>query len=199
MEDYDVDVAIHPTQEPEVVALKDQDVEEVKKIIAEADKAREEWRKEKHKATLDNIQEACGIKGRKPKLSYEDDLSDSCLPDLKSARGCDFRQNVDEFALWRKLADVKVGREDLEPNIFCPTKDLMDYILLKLNRSFPNLELGWSEQSWNPVLTINGCPTKVSMEKIAIAYQGLLNIAEELNAQAVICNIVTKKLKELFI
>ena len=198
--DEDVDVAIHPTQEPEVVALKDQDVEEVKKIIKEADKAREAWRKTKHKATLDNIKEACGLKGKEPKLLYDDESSDSCLPDLEPARErCGFRRDVDEFALWRRLSGVKVGNPNLEPQIFCPTKDLMDYILLKLNRSFPNLELAWSEESWNPVLKINNCSTKVSMEKIALAYQGLLNISEELNAQAVICNIVTKKLKELFI
>jgi len=199
MEFYDDDVAIHPTEEPEVVALNDQDLEEVKKIISQAEKAAEERRKQKHQATLDNIQEACGKKSKEPRLTFDEELSDACQPDVNCARGCGFRQDVDEFALWRRLADVKVGCNDLDPHIFCPTKDLMDYILLKLNRSFPKLELNWSEESWNPVLTINRCPTKISMEKLAIAYQGLLNISEELNAQAVICNIVTKKLKELFI
>lgn len=198
--DYEDDVSIRPQEEPEVVALGDQDVQEVKKVIKEANEAHEKWRKQKHQETLDNIQEACGLAGKEPKLSYSDESSDVCVPDLGSARSsCNFNRDVDVFALWRKLADVKVGRADLEPQIFCPTKDLMDYILLKLHRSFPKLELDWSENSWNPVLTINGCPTKISMEKIALAYQGLLNISEELNAQAVICNIVTKKLKELFI
>jgi len=202
MEDYDFegDGLLHPEQEPEVVALGDQDVSEVKKIIKDAETAHEKWRKQKHQETLDNIQEACGLKGKEPKLLYDDESSDCCQPDLKSAReNIGFRKDVDVFALWRKLADVKVGRADLEPQIFCPTKDLMDYILLKLNRSFPKLQLAWSEDSWNPVLEINSCRTKISMEKIALAYQGLLNISEELNAQAVICNIVTKKLKELFI
>jgi len=200
MRDYDDDVAIHPTEEPDVVALGDQDVEEVKDIISKADKAREEWRKKKHQETLDHIQGACGLKGKDPRLTFSDESSDCCQPDLSTARGnCGFRRDVDEFALWRRLADIKVGDPTLEPQIFCPTKDLMDYILLKLNRSFPKLELAWSDESWNPCLKINGCPTKISMEKIALAYQGLLNIAEELNVQAVICNIVTKKLKELFI
>lgn len=199
MRDYDKDVAIHPTEEPDVVALGNQDVEEVKEIISKADKAREEWRKKIHQDTLDNNGESW-LKNKEPKLSYDNESSDACQPDLHSAReSCGFRQEVDVFALWRKLADVKVGNQNLNPQIFCPTKDLMDYILLKLNRSFPKLELNWSDESWNPVLTINGCPTNISMEKIALAYQGLLHIAEDLSAQALICNIVTKKLKELFI
>lgn len=198
--DYEEDVNLRPEKEPEIVALGDQDVSEVKKIIKDAEAAQEEWRKQKLKDTLDNIQEACGLKGKEPKLLYDDESSDCCLPDLNSAREkFGFCRDVDEFAMWRRLADVKVGNPNLEPQIFCPTKDLMDYILLKLNRSFPKLELAWSDNSWNPVLQINRCPTRISMEKIALAYQGLLNISEELNAQAVICNIVTKKLKELFI
>lgn len=198
--DYEEDVSIRPEQEPEFVALGDQDVDEVKSIIKEAATAEENWRRKKLQDTLDNIQEACGMKGREPKLSYESESSDYCLPDLNEARtNYGFNRNVDEFAMWRRLADVKVGNPNLEPQVFCPTKDLMDFILLKLHRSFPKLELSWSDNSWNPVLTINKCPTKISMEKIALAYQGLLNISEELNAQAVICNIVTKKLKELFI
>lgn len=200
MENYDGDVAIHPEQEPDVVALGDQEIQEVKDIIRNAEKAEEEWRKKKLQETLDNIQGACGLKSKEPKLLYDDESSDVCLPDLEKARyNCNFSKDVDEFALWRRLADVKVGNPSLEPQIFCPTKDLMDYILLKLNRSFPKLNLAWSEDSWNPCLRINDCSTKISMEKIALAYQGLLNISEELNAQAVICNIVTKKLKELFI
>lgn len=197
MANYEEDVAIHPEQEPEVVALGNQDVEEVKDIISKADKAIEEWRKKNHQEALDNIQTACGLKGKEPKLSYDDDLREGCQPHL--LRECGFRRDVDEFALWRKLADIKVGNPSLEPQIFCPAKDLMDYILLKLKRSFPELELNWSDESWNPCLKINGCSTKISMEKIALAYHGLLNISEDLNAQAIICNIVTKKLKELFI
>jgi hypothetical protein len=197
---YEEGVTLHPDAEPEVVALGDQNVKEVKEIIKQAEKAEEEWRKKKHQETLENIQEACGLKGKEPKLCFDDESSDCCLPDLNEARiKCGFRKDVDEFAMWRRLADVKVGRADLEPQVFCPTKDLMDYILLKLNRSFPKLELAWSENSWSPVLDINNCPTKISMEKIALAYHGLLNISEDLNAQAVICNIVTKKLNGLFI
>jgi hypothetical protein len=202
MEDYELDddVPLRPSEEPEVVALGDQNVSEVKKIIKDAETAEEQWRKQKLQDTLDNIQEACGLKGKEPKLTFDDDSSDCCLPDLEKARSsCGFQRNVDQFALWRKLADVKVGRADLEPQIFCPTKDLMDYILLKLNRLFPQLKLAWSEDSWNPNLHINGCPTKISMERLAIAYQGLLNISDTLSSQEVICNIVTKKLKELFI
>lgn len=197
---YDGDVAIHPEKDPDVVALSDQNVQEVKDIIRNAEKAEEEWQKKKLQESLNNIQEACGKKGKEPKLTFDDESSDVCLPNLSKAREtCGFHGNVDEFALWRRLADVKVGRPELEPQIFCPTKDLMDYILLKLNRSFLNLELDWSEETWNPCLRINNCPTKISMEKIALAYQGLLNITEELNAQDIICNIVMKKLRELFI
>jgi hypothetical protein len=200
MKNYDCDVAIHPEGEPDVVALGNQEIQEVKDIIRNAEKAEEEWRKKLLQDSLDNIQGACGLKSKEPKLTFDDESSDCCLPNLNGAReSCCFHRDVDVFALWRRLADVKVGDANLEPQIFSPTKELMDYILLKLKRSFPNLELDWSEETWNPCLKINNCSTKISMEKIALAYQGLLNIAEELNAQAIICNIVTKKLKELFI
>jgi hypothetical protein len=199
MKNYDDDVAIHPEQEPDVVALSNQNVQEVKDIIRNAEKAEEEWRKEKLQEALDDIQEACGKKGKEPKLLYDDESSDCCLPNLNGARQTfGFRKDVDEFALWRRLASVKAG-SNIDPQVFCPTNDLMEYIIIKLNKSFPNLNLTWSEESWNPCLQINGCLTKISMEKIALAYQGLLNVADELNVQPIICNIIAKKLEELFI
>lgn len=180
MNNYDINanVSIHPT---------------LKKIIEQDEKARE--KDQKPKLLYDD---EAREKDQKHKLLYDDESSDCCIPDLNSARkNCTFSRDVDVFALWRKLASVKVD-QSLDPQI-CPTKDLMNYILLKLNKSFPKLELSWSEESWNPSLIINGCLTKVSMEKISLAYQGLLNISEELNAQTIICNIITKKLEELFI
>lgn len=198
--EFEEDVSIHPECDPEKVTLGDQTLDEVEKILEESEKAEREWRRKKHQETLDAIKGACGEGLNEPKLSYDDELSDCCLPNLDGAReSYGFKREVDQFALWRRLADVKVGNPNLEPQVFCPTKDLMDYLLLKLNRSFPKLELSWTESNWNPCLWINNSPTKISMEKLALAYQGLLNVTDELNAQAVICNIVTKKLKELFI
>lgn len=198
--DYEEDVTLRPEKDPEIVGLGEQDIEEAKRIIKDAQTWEEERRQRKHEETLKNIKEACGLEGKEPRLLYDEESSDCCLPDLNEAREtCGFRRDVDVFALWRRLADVKVGRPELEPQIFCPTKDLMDYILMKLNKVFPKLKLSWSEDTWNPCLKINNCATKISMEKIALAYQGLLNVSDEMNAQGVICDIVTKKLKELFI
>lgn len=198
MDNYD-DVVLHPhpAQEPEFVALGKQTLEEVKELLIKAEKAEKEREKELNKLFEEFTEKE---EDNHCKLSYEEELSDCCQPDISNARQvCGFGKHVDVFALWRKLADVKVGDKDLEPQVLGPTKDLMDYILLKLNRSFPKLKLSWSEDSWNPRLIINGSLTQISMEKLGLAYQGLLNIVEELNAQALICNIIVKKLKTLFI
>lgn len=164
------DVSIKPTEEPETVALGKQTIDEVK--------------------------------ATKPKLTFENDavICNEHFPDLSKARKeYRFKKNMDDFALWRKLADVVVGDKNLEPGIFDPTKDLMDFLLHKLNKTFPKLKISWSEGTWNPVLMINESLTTISMEKLALAYQGLLKISEDSNAQNVICNIITKKLKELFV
>lgn len=198
MDNYDDAVLdVHPAQEPECVALGKQTIEEVKELLRKAEKAEKEREKELHKLFEEFTEKE---EDNHCKLSYEEELSNCCQPDISNARQvCGFGKDVDVFALWRKLADVKVGNKDLEPEAFSPAKELMDYILLKLNRSFPKLKLSWSEDSWNPRLIINGSHTQISMEKLALAYQGLLNITEELSAQALICNIVVKKLKTLFI
>ena len=99
--------------------------------------------------------------------------------------------------MWRRLAEV--GNKDLDLKVFNPTQDLMDFITLKLNKSFPNLNINWDKNGWNPILSINDCPTQISMEKLGLAYQGLINITDELNAQVTLANIIVKKLKELFI
>jgi len=197
---YDFDTALRPSQEPEVVPLGSQTIQEVKDILKKARAAE----CENVKATLESFEElneACE-EAEEVKLSYEKESvpCDETYCDLTEARHVyGFKKTLDQFALWRKLADVKVGDENVEPEMLNPTKELMDYILVKLEKTFPKLELSWTEDTWNPSLAINNCATQVTMEKLALSYQGLLNLTEEINAQAIIANIVVKKLKELFV
>ncbi|NIQ17150.1 MAG: hypothetical protein GTO02_23045, partial [Candidatus Dadabacteria bacterium] len=72
------------------------DIEEVKETIRKADKAYEAQRKKRHEETLKELQGACGLSGKEPTLSYDDELSDACQPDLEKARyNCAFNREVD--------------------------------------------------------------------------------------------------------
>src|SRR5581483_10906922 len=131
--DYDYDPMVGPPQEQEVVTLGSQTPEEVKKILKEAEELEKEKAKEQAKV-FKELEDECK-REKNYKYAYEEELRDCELPDLGTAREvCGFRKDVDIFALWRKLADVKLGTadDDLEPKSFCATKDLMDYITLKL-------------------------------------------------------------------
>ncbi len=187
---------VRPQEEPEVVALGDQTVDEVKDLLKKA--AADEQRKREETAKLfEDLDEE--VEEIQIRYTYQDDLRDCETPDLSGARGHGFRKDVDVFAEWRKLADVHLGDEELQPEVLRSTKDLMDYIVLKLGKQFPKLEISWTEATWNPRLCINKCPTQISMEKLGLAYQGLMNITEDLKAQALLVDIISKKLKELFI
>lgn len=203
---------------PEVVALSGQTVEEVKEIINKSNKTVD--------PNLHLFQEE-----KKYKLTFDSELSGCSVPDVGAIRGSAFKEDVDDFvmwrrltgikneevlkqptyspnpkhsftgdvdvfSLWRKLADVKLN--DVEPDANNPAKKLMDYILARIKIEFPKLDLAW-EEHWNPSLLINGCKTKISMEKLILSYQGLLHVTEELNSQEIICNIISKKIRELFI
>ena len=198
MKDFYYENTLSPAEMPEVVALGSQSVEEVKKILNEAERAEceaKEKRAQEIEDLFDELTDADDIK-----LCYHNEMHDDCTPNLCEVRNnCGFRKDIDVFALWRKLADVKVGDDALEIEALNPTKNLMDYILIQLKKSFPKLKLEWADQCWNQRLTINGCGTHVTMERLALAYQGIINITDELHAQAIIANIVNKKLRELFI
>jgi hypothetical protein len=204
---------------PEVVALSGQTVEEVKEIINKSNKTVDPnlhlFKEEKKcKLTFDGELSGCSV----PDVNavrgsaFKHDVDDFVLwrrltginkevlgqPTVQPKRIFEqsFEGDVDVFSLWRKLANVKLN--DVEPNETSPAKKLMDYILARISTEFPNLELEW-EEHWNPRLLINNCTTKISMEKLSMSYQGLLHITEEFNAQEIICNIIVKKIKELFI
>lgn len=206
--------------EPEVVALGGQTIEEVQEILKKS-------KKSCYPNTIKDEEKKC-------KLTFEEESSGCSIPDIHSAKGCAFKQDVDTFALWRKLAlggsdspecEFKYNRvcrskstlasdvdafalwrklanvkldDSIEPDENNPAKKFMDYILTRVKTEFPKLDLAW-EEHWNPSLLINSCKTKISLEKLIISYQGLLNITEELNAQEIICNIIVKKIRELFI
>ncbi len=184
-----------PKERPEVVALNGQTIEEVKNLINESNKEQC-----KSFAQLEEaLNELCEPKEEKRKLLY-DESSYSCsdlIPCRKSREK--LKENVDVFATWRKLADVKVGDEEITPESLPPIKELMDFVIIKLKKSFSNLDFSWNETSWNPSLLINSCETRIDMEKLSLAYKGLLNITDELSAQVILFNIINKKIKELFI
>jgi hypothetical protein len=197
----DCDFILRPDSEPEIVFLKGQTENEVKELIRkekEAERARQEKAAQHIRELEEELLEEESFSTAK--LSYEDESSvcDEML-DLSSARiNCGFHKNVDVFATWRKLGGVKINDDDVEPEFLNPTKELMDFLVLKLSKSFHSLKFDWTN-NWNPRLSINGCATHISMEKLASAYKGLLNITDDMNAQAVLVNIVTKKMKELFV
>lgn len=195
----DCDAVLHPQEDPEVVALGGQTIEEVKDILKKAGKAACEAREKIEKETADLFTD---FKGEEPKYrySYQGDMHDECgMFDLRTNEAHGFRKDVDIFAMWRRLADVNLGDKELQPKVVRLTQDLMDYVLMKLEKQFPKLTLAWSSQTWNPRLLINNCPTQISMERLGLAYQGLLNVTEDLSAQTLLADIVTKKMKELFI
>lgn len=109
------------------------------------------------------------------------------------------KDDFEQFSLWRKTAGVKQTCDDWAEGTFGSSKDLIEFIKSEIKSKFPNLDAEWSKEDWNPRLLINGSPTQISLERIAVAYKGLSFITDELNTKAIIANIVLKKLKELFI
>lgn len=105
----------------------------------------------------------------------------------------------DQFHIWRKTAGLINEDEDWLTGSLKESQQLMDYITIRINSDFPKLTVAWGQNSWNPRLSLNGIPTQISLEKLTISYKGLLSITDDLNAQAIIANIVLKNLKELFL
>lgn len=174
--------------DPEIVALSYQTIEEVKEIL-----------KKYNDPVLNQAQKK--EEPKKVKLTFETscDFSKGEMFDVHKVKGqVELKKERDVFAFWRKLADVKVGNPELEEESLSKTEELMQFLLLKLSSSFPKLNLDWSS-GWNPKLTVNGCPTQITMEKLGLAYQGICNIADEANAKEIVSNIIHKKFKELFV
>jgi hypothetical protein len=120
-------------------------------------------------------------------------------PDPFDFRKSSLGEDFETYSRWRKTAGIKQECDDFAEGSFNASRQLMDFIKNEITSKFPKLEAEWTSDSWNPRLLINNSPTQVSLERIAVAYKGLMYITDELNTKAIIANIVLKKLKELFI
>lgn len=174
--------------DPEIIALNRQTIEEVKEILKKYNDPvlKQTPKKEEPKKVKLTFETAC-------------ELGSGEMFDVYKVKGqVPLKKERDVFAFWRKMADVKVGNPELEAESLTKTEELMQFLLIKLGASFPKLNLDWSS-GWNPKLTVNDCPTQITMEKLGLAYQGILNIADEANAKEIVSNIIHKKFKELFV
>jgi hypothetical protein len=150
-----------------------------------------------------NQAKECIAKAAKAKLMFEDAPNvDESFVNLERLRKTEIKKDFTLFNTWRRLASVGetcIDEHNCLPDDLSPTQELMDYMIHKINKEFPDLKAVWEEGRWNPCLLINGCMTHISMSKLTFAYNGLKNVVDDLNAQKIICDIILKKLEVLFV
>lgn len=183
--------------DPEIVVLSGQTIDEVNKII------------DHDKKYFDEINTLAGVKKKfpeffeetnEPKLCFEDEFA-SCFeqPVLGHGRRKPLEKDLPEFVMWRHLSGV--GTEDEVDLDWGPAQDLMDILLVKLKRNFPKIDFSWSaelSEGWGHCLKIENQPTKITARSLAKALEGLGEVVNINQAQAVIIQLLIKKLRELF-
>ena len=189
--------------EPEIVVLRGQTIKEVKDLLEKNEKLQQE--------NLEELNTLAGVKKKFPeffdeekpkdvKLCFDEDFID-CYTQPVLPRDCSqLNKDLPEFVLWRHLSGI--AQEDEVAMEWGPAQDLMDLLIIKLKRHFNNtINFSWSaaDEGWGHVLKIEDKPTKITASSLAKVLDGLTQIVNIHQAQAIVIQLVLKKLKEIFV